>query len=231
LLHAVANASRVEPVELFGPPGTAGVVRGLLSIAPVLPFSLRVTELEGDQRFSLPGGLDASCEAGEHAIPVLAYRIEKPRGRAFLPDRARALGVPITLWQRLQRGESVTWNGGVVTSDEVLGPVREGLAVAYVTDTRPIPALANLAAGVDLMVCEGTYGSDEDQAKAERNKHMTFREAATLARDAGVSRLWISHFSPALEDPEALAANATEVFPATTIGHDGLQVTLRFAEN
>jgi ribonuclease Z len=231
LLHAVANAGRVEPVELFGPSGTAGVVRGLRTIAPVLPYVLSVTELRSGQHFSLPGGLDASCAAGEHALPVLAFRADLRRGREFLPDRARELGVPIELWQRLQRGESVEGSGGIVSPDDVLGPDRKGIALAYITDTRPIPALATFSAGVDLLVCEGTYGSDEDRAKAERNDHMTFREAATLARDAGVSRLWISHFSPALEKPEAFTANATEVFPATRIGRDGLTVQLRFGED
>jgi ribonuclease Z len=230
LLHAVANAGRVEPVDLFGPHGTADVVRGLLTIAPVLPFSLRVTELQSGQRFSLPGGLDASCEAGEHALPVLAFRADLRRGRAFLPDRAKDLDVPVHLWQALQRGETVTWNGRDVPADDVLGPAREGLAVAYVTDTRPLPALVRFAAGVDLLVCEGTYGSDDDQVKAERNAHMTFREAAVLARDANAKQLWISHFSPALEDPEAYAANATNVFPAATIGRDGLLAQLAFGD-
>ncbi|MGH2617249.1 MAG: ribonuclease Z [Thermomicrobiales bacterium] len=231
LLHAVANAGRVEPVELFGPYGTADVVRGLRTIAPVLPFPIAVTELPGGQQFSLPGGLEASCEAGEHALPVLAFRVDLRRGRAFLPDRARDLGVPVHLWQRLQRGESATWNGRVVSPDDVLGPDRRGLALAYVTDTRPTPAMSTFVSGVDLLVCEGTYGSDDDQAKAERNTHMTFREAATLARDAGVRRLWISHFSPALEEPQAFAANATEVFPETTIGRDGLTVGLTYPED
>jgi ribonuclease Z len=83
---------------------------------------------------------------------------------------------------------------------------------------------------VDLLVCEGTYGSDDDGAKAVRNRHMTFREAATLARDARASDLWITHFSPALEDPAAFAANATSVFPRTIIGRDGLMTGLPFRE-
>jgi ribonuclease Z len=83
---------------------------------------------------------------------------------------------------------------------------------------------------VDLLVCEGTYGSDEDNPKAVRNRHMTFREAATLARDANAKGLWITHFSPALEIPAAFAANATSVFPQAEIGHDGLKIQLPFPE-
>jgi ribonuclease Z len=230
LLHAVANSGRTEPIDLFGPAGTAEVVRALRVIAPVLPFEVRVVELLGGERFALPGGLIGCCEPGDHALPVLAYRVDLVRGRAFLPERARALGVPMRLWSQLQAGELASWEGGQATADAVLGPPRHGLGVAYVTDTRPVLALPGFLEGVDLLVCEGTYGSDEDHAKAVRNRHMTFREAATLARDANAKDLWITHFSPALEDPAAFAVNATRVFAGAEIGHDGLAIELPFPE-
>jgi ribonuclease Z len=230
LLHTVANAGRVEPIDLFGPAGTAAVVRGLRTIAPVLPFALRVTELEGGDEFALPGGLAGSCAAGEHGLPVLAFRADLPRAREFLPERAAALGIPLRLWRRLQGGEAVEWDGGAAHPDDVLGPPRRGLALAYVTDTRPLPDLALLAAGVDLLVCEGTYGSEDDREKARQNRHLTFSDAATLARDANVARLWLTHFSPALSDPDAFAANATDVFPATTVGRAGLALRLAFRD-
>jgi len=230
LLHAVANAGRTEPISVYGPVGSADVVRALRAIAPVLPYEVRVTELRGGDRFPLPGGLTGCCESGDHALPVLAYRCDLQRGRAFLPERARALGVPIDFWRALQAGEPVSWDRGQVTPDEVLGPPRSGLSIAYVTDTRPAPKLPQFLKDVDLLVCEGTYGSDEDLPKAVRNRHMTFREAATLAQDAAVSRLWITHFSPALEDPDAFAGNARNVFAQAAIGHDGLTIGLPFPE-
>ena len=102
--------------------------------------------------------------------------------------------------------------------------------MAYITDTRPTPELVDFAAGVDLLVCEGTYGSDEDIEKAEKNRHMTFREAATLARAAGAERLWITHFSPGLDDPGAFVGNAVEMFPGAVVGWDGLKEVLAFGE-
>jgi ribonuclease Z len=177
-----------------------------------------------------PGSLIGSCEPGDHALPVLAYRVDLSRSRAFLPDLARRLGVPVGLWSQLQAGDPVSWDSGQAVADEVLGPPRPGLAVAYVTDTRPVPRLPGFLQRVDLLVCEGTYGSDEDLPKAVRNRHMTFREAATLAQEADAKCLWITHFSPALDDPDAFAANATSVFPQTQIGLDGLKIKLRFPD-
>ncbi len=230
LLHAVANADRSEPIAVYGPPGTALVVRGLRTIAPYLPYEVRLTELRSGDAFPMPGGMMGSCQEGEHALPVLAYRADLPRNRAFLPERARERGVPIELWGALQRGEAVRWEGGVAEPNEVLGLPRKGLSIAYITDTRPLRELATFAAGVDLLVCEGTYGSDEDAAKAEKNTHMTFREAATLARDAAARRLWITHFSPGLDDPGVFAGNATEVFAGAVVGRDGMRGVLAYVD-
>jgi len=229
LLHAIANAGRIEPLDIFGPVGTASVVDGLRTIAPVLPFDMRVTELRGDEQFSLPGELSGSCVAGKHALPVLAYRLERSRQPAFLAERACELTIPVHLWSTLQSGERVIWEGGSATPAQVLGAPRRGLAVAYVTDTRPLAEIVAFVAGVDLLVCEGTYGSDDDEGKALRNSHMTFREAATLARDARVARLWITHFSPAMDDPAQFAESASAVFAETTIGLDGLTDQLTFS--
>jgi ribonuclease Z len=168
----------------------------------------------------------ATCVAAEHHVPCLAYRLDVPRGRRFLPDRARALGVPVPDWKRLQRGEIV----GAVEPSDVLGPPRRGLSVGLVTDTRPTDAIAELVAGVDLLVCEGTYGSDEDQPRAVERTHMTFREAALLAQQAQAKQLVLTHFSPSVVDPESFLENARAVFAESIVGHDHLTLSLRFLE-
>ena len=203
LMHTVANTGRTEPITIFGPVGLAEVVQGLRVIAPQLPFPVEVRELTSGETFPLPEGVKGECVAGEHALPVLAYRLDLDRKRRFLADRARSLGIPTALWRTLQDGQPITLDGALITAEEVMGPPRSGISVAYVTDTRPTPAIAKLIAGVTLLVCEGTYGDDAHAEKAVRNQHMTFREAATLAQDAGVQQLWITHFSPGVDDPQA----------------------------
>ena len=176
-------------------------MRALRAIAPVLPYEVVVTELRAGERFALPGGLVGSCERGEHALPVLAYRADLMREQGFLPERARALGVPMRLWSRLQAGESVSWEGGHATPDEVLGPPRPGLCHRVCHRYTPGATLSQFLEGVDLLVCEGTYGSDEDLPKAVRNRHMTFREAATLARDASAKRPLDHALQPGVRRP------------------------------
>ncbi|MER3437879.1 MAG: ribonuclease Z [Chloroflexota bacterium] len=228
LLHAVANAGRTEPLRIYGPPETRRVVSGLRQIAPVLPYPVEVIELEGGESFALPGGCRASTLWGEHHVPCLAYRVDRPRAPRFDAGRATELRVPVRLWRKLQLGEAVRWEGGYAEPAQVLGPPRRGIAFAYVTDTRPVPELVPFVADVDLLVCEGTYGSSDDLPKAIQHQHMTFAEAATLAREAGAGQLWLTHFSPSLDAPEEFLDEAATIFPHVTIGRSGLTTTLSF---
>jgi ribonuclease Z len=223
LLLTQANSGRTEPVRIVGPTGLGAVLGGLLVVAPHLPFEVHSRELNGGEVFDFDG-LNVSCAAAEHRVPCLAYRLAVPRGRRFLPDRARALGVPIQQWGRLQRGEAV----GNVQPEAVLGPPRAGVSLGLVTDTRPTEELRQLVCEVDLLVAEATYGNDEDQPRAVERKHMTFREAAQLAKSARAKRLVLTHFSPSVVEPDAFVDRAREVFPETVVGRDHLTVTLQF---
>jgi ribonuclease Z len=229
LLLSQGNGGRTEPVDVYGPPGLSRTVQALRVIAPYLPFEVRCHNLEGGEQWPV-GNLTASCTAADHSVPCLAYRLDLARRPLFLPQQAERLGVPRQLWSVLAHGDAVTWEGRTVNPEDVLGPPRPGLAVGLVTDTRPTPAIRDLVQGVTALVCEGTYGSDEEAPRAEERKHMTFREAATLARQAQVSRLILTHFSPSLTDPAAYAELARSVFPDTVVGYDHLTVTLKFPD-
>ncbi len=116
----------------------------------------------------------------------------------------------------------------------MLGPSRRGLRLVLVTDTTLTPGVIRFVEargeGAVLLISEGMYGSEEDKPVRWESLHKTFAEAATLARDGGARRLWLTHFGPSLEDPSAHLSRATAVFPETVVGHDGLTETLTFRE-
>jgi ribonuclease Z len=227
LLLTQGNSGRTAPLQVVGPPGLIDAVQRLRVIAPYLPFDVVCTELDTGDAFALDD-LRGTCAAGDHHIPCLAYRLDVPRRRQFDPGRARRLEVPLQYWKQLQSEESVSFDGRTVLPDEVLGEPRRGLSITLITDTRPTPALVRLAHDADLVVCEGTYGENDHQPRAVQRKHMTFAEAATLAKTAAARRLLLTHFSPALPEPEAFASSATEIFPETLVGHDHLTLSLTF---
>jgi ribonuclease Z len=225
-----------EPLMIYGPEPLEGVLRGLLVVAPRLPYPLRVLTLAGGESLPLAGveGLRLSCARADHDVPCLAYALELPRAPRFDVERARELGLPPPLWGRLQRGETVAFGGRTVEPREVRGPERRGLRLALVTDTRPTPELEAFVRaggeGADLLIAEGMYGGEEQRPARWDSPHMTFGEAAALARDGCARRLWLTHYGPALSDPAEYLGRATAVFPATALGRDGLTATLSFEE-
>ena len=120
--------------------------------------------------------------------------------------------------------------GITYTPDMVLGPARKGLKVTYCTDTRPTESIKKNAAGSDLFICEGMYGEKDKQKKAKEYKHMTFYEAAQLAKDADVKELWITHYSPSLTYPEEYVEEARKIFPNTIAAKDKRSVELVFSD-
>ena len=112
----------------------------------------------------------------------------------------------------------------------VMGPPRRGIKLTYTTDTRPTESIRRNARGSDLFICEGMYGEKEKAAKAVEYKHMTFYEAADLARQAEVGELWLTHYSPSLTWPDNYMDAVKQIFPRAKAGKDGMTVELGFPE-
>ena len=229
VLFMVAHAGRTEPLSIYGPPGTAYVVEGLRRIAAELPFPVEIHEMKGGEQFDLPGGLHGSCASAAHGIPCLAYRTELARIPAFQVKKAQALGLPVQLWSRLQHGETLIYNDSLITPEQVLGPPRRGISVAFITDTRPTPALSAFAHDVDLLICESMYDTPEDLPLARTHAHMLAEEAAGIARAAAAHDLILTHFSPKIYDTSLAEKAARRVFANTRAARDGMIVTLDYS--
>lgn len=241
LLLTVGNSGRTreEPLTIAGPRGVQRVVESLRVIAPYLPYPIRYRELTGDPSEGLTvGALRVTACPADHDVPCLAYRLAIERAPAFLPERARALGVPerrlegqrFSFWKLLQSGQPVEYMGRTIRPQDVMGPPRPGRSVAYITDSRPTRALVEFCTDTDLLICEATYGDPADRPKAIENKHMTFAETATLAAAARARQLWLTHFTPALPNPEYFRREAEAIFPGAVIGREHLSTTLAYAD-
>ena len=228
LLHTVAHAGKTTPLAIYGPVGTIEVMEGLRTIARAMPYDLVIHELADGDAVAGPGDLRIRVALGEHRVPVIGYRLERDRQPRFSPEKAQALGVPINMWSVLQRGEPVEHGGTVIEPGQVVGEQRKGIALGFVTDTRPTAGLRELVRDVDLLIAEGTYGNDDDIDKARSRGHMTFRESARFARDVGVGHLWLTHFSAGMDDPLAWRQNASDELACVTVGHAGLGGRLNF---
>ncbi|MDD2959199.1 MAG: ribonuclease Z [Lachnospiraceae bacterium] len=231
LLLTMGNADRREPLTLIGPKGLERVVNALRVIAPELPFELKFLEIQGVEQEFLLNGYRLKAFRVNHNVLCYGYTLELDRAGRFDADRAKEQGIPMRFWSRLQKGENQEDNGVIYTPEMVLGPPRKGLKVTYTTDTRPTDSIVENARESDLFICEGMYGEPEKQAKAVEYKHMTFKEAAQMAKRARVKELWLTHYSPSLVKPEEYMDQVTEIFPNAKPGKDRKSIELDFQQD
>lgn len=230
LLLTMGNAERTEPVTMIGPKGLERVVSALRMIAPELPFTINYIELtQPREQFSIgPYVIDAYRV--NHNVMCYGYAVSILRKGRFDVERAKEQDIPQRYWNRLQKGEIIEADGRIITPDMVLGEKRRGIKVVYCTDTRPVPVIAEYAEDADLFICEGMYGEDGKEAKAREYKHMTFYEAAGLAKEANPRELWLTHYSPSLTHPEEFMGKVKDIFPRAKAARDGWSAELGFDE-
>ena len=228
LLLTMGNADRKEPLTLIGPKGLERVVSALRVIAPELPFPIIYKEIEGaEQTFEL-NGYRLKAFRVNHNVLCYGYTMEIDRAGKFDVERAKEQEIPQKYWKHLQKGETIETGNGILTPDMVLGPPRKGLKLTYTTDTRPTNSIRENAKDSDLFICEGMYGEKEKAAKAVEYKHMTFYEAAHLAKDAQVKEMWLTHYSPSLTRPEEYMDEVRRIFPEAKAGKDRMSRELVF---
>ncbi|MBR6237545.1 MAG: ribonuclease Z [Lachnospiraceae bacterium] len=231
MLLTMGNAERTEPLLIIGPKGVERVVESIRIIARDLPFEIEYKELTGNEEEFEIFGLRCRAYKVSHNVTCYGYTFELDRIGKFDVDRAKEAGIDIKYWNSLQKGLQVTAeDGSIYTPDMVLGPDRKGLKVTYCTDTRPTDSIVRNAMGSDLFICEGMYGEPDKLDKAKEHKHMTFYEAADLAKKAEVKQLWLTHYSPSLPNPKAYLKDVLEIFPDTVVAKDGRSVDLLFED-
>ena len=232
LLLSIGNSERREPITMIGPKGLTRVVNALRTIAPELPFEIRFLEIEDSVQTFWFDGYEIDAFKVSHNVTCYGYSLRIPRIGRFDADKAKELGIPLNFWNRLQKGETIEDNGKTYTPDMVIGPDRKGLKVTYCTDSRPTPVISEMAADADLFVCEGMYGEPGMEEKAKEHRHMTFCEAAKLAKDASPQpkELWLTHYSPSLSWPKEFEKEARMIFPNTHVAKDGRSIDLKFED-
>lgn len=231
MLLTMGNAERTEPLLLVGPKGLSRVVASLRIIAPELPFVIDCLELTEAEQTIQFDGFRIEAFRVNHNVTCYGYSIIIDRTGKFQVDKALELGIDKKYWNRLQKGETIETKEMTLVPEMVLGPARKGLKVTYCTDTRPTEGIVNHAMYSDLFICEGMYGEPDKKAKAKENKHMTFYEAAELAKRAQAERLWLTHYSPSLNRPEEFLPAVRKIFPAAETCKDGKTIELAFEDD
>jgi len=233
LVRTLGLQGRTEPLRLVGPRGAKKLLGEALALGVERqPFPVEIAEVEPGQ-VQKREGYELRVFDVEHGGGAIGYAlVENERLGRFDPDRARALGVPEgPLWGKLQRAQAVRLDDGrEVTPETIVGPPRPGRKLVYSGDTRPCASTVEAARGADLLVHEATF-SEEERDRARETAHATAKEAAEVAKAAGVRKLVLTHLSARYSrDSAALLDEARAVFPETVVAKDGLEIEVPFAD-
>lgn len=235
ILMLSSQVDRKEPLYIYGPPKVAEYIETSRKVLDMyINYPIIVKEI--NEPGVVYSGEDFYVRSFplKHTKTCVGYTLEElERPGEFNPEKAKQLGVPCgPLWSKLQHGESVkAEDGKIVHPEDVMGKNRSGRKVSYVTDTMYIPSIAKEVQGSDLLFCEGMF-TEEFADQAAEKKHMTAKQAARIAKDAGVGKMALIHYSPRYSDYElnSILAEAKEIFPETVLSRDRMSFDIPYQD-
>jgi len=229
LLQTMSLLDRRQKLEVYGPVGVKAFVDAIEeTVQFVLTFPVEIREIDDEGLVCEEEEYYVHAVRVNHVIPSFSYAlVEKPKLGRFNPEKAKALGLPEgPLWSKLQHGEAVKVKGGkVIKPEQVVGPPRQGIKIAYSGDTRPTKNLVKLAERADLLIHEATF-ADDLLERAMEDGHSAPSQAAETAKEAKVKRLILTHVSSRYKDAQSLLEQARKIFQNTDVAEDFMTIEL-----
>ncbi len=210
LLQTMDLQGREKCVDIYGEPRVEEFLRENMRIINFrLTFDFTIRKIEKDGVIVRERDYQVSCCEALHSIPSLAYCVEEfDRPGIFNVMEAKRLGIPEgNLYNKLQHGEDIIYQGKLIRASHIVGPARRGRKIGISGDTRPTDKLARFFRECDVLVFESTYSHDKLE-KAVENGHSTAAEAAMIAKESKVNKLILTHFSARYDDTSQLVNEA-----------------------
>ena len=220
LIESMSLNGREKPLYIYCP--EPKFLRGLFSEFGYdnLDFSIKITSLRDGDSVVFQNFRVVAFET-EHIVRSVGYAIVENDFYRFSPEKAREAGIPPgPLYRKLADGQSVVWNGRLITPEMVTDGLVRGRKLVYTGDTRPTEKIVSMAENADILIHDSSFTSDL-QEWAEYTKHSTAKEAAQVAKKAGVRKLVLTHISARYsKDTSPLLSEARSVFPSAVVAED-----------
>ena len=222
LLQTLAANHPEHKVYLYGPKGSQEKCHLMFQHFFVQPPNVEVVEIEQGEVFSTEE-LTVTALPLHHSVPCIGFCVQEKDRRKIHMNELQKKGVPEgPLLKELQKGNAITYKDVVIKADEV-STIKKGVSVAFLFDTALCQSCTSLAEKVTCLVAEATYEHALVE-KAEEYLHMTATQAATVAAQANVQQLILTHFSQRYKDVTPLLEEAQAIFPNTSVAHDFMKV-------
>lgn len=230
LLMLSSQVDREDPLYIFGPSKLGEYIESSRKILDMyINYEIKFIAVEEGEIYN-GDGFSINAYKLDHTKPCFGYSlVEDKRKGEFYPEKAIELGIPKgPMFGLLQKGESIKLEDGrVITPSMVMGEERKGRKISYITDTLYFPNIKDFVYGSDILFCESMF-EDALKESAWEKKHMTSKEAATIARDGECKMLCLQHYSPRYQDRELkiLQKEAKEIFSNTILTRDRMSFNI-----
>lgn len=228
LLQTMTMQNRTEPLEIYGPEGIEEFIAANIKVLNFgLSFPVMITSIEEEKVIDEKTYSVFSCKA-DHSVPAYSYLFEeKDKPGRFNTEKAKQLGIPEgKLWNQLQNGHEIKVGDKIVKPSEVLGEKRPGKKIGISGDTRPTKELEEFFKNCNYLSFDSTF-LDELKDKAIETHHSTAKEAATLAKNANVENLILTHFSARYKDESVLVDEAKTIHGSVIGAKDLLEIEIK----
>ena len=228
LLQTMSMQNRTETLEIYGPSGIEEFISANIKVLnfglsfPVLINIINEEKIIDNEKFTIH-----TCKAN-HSITAFSYLIEeKDKPGRFNVEKAKGLGIPEgELWNKLQNGNEINYNGTIIKPEQVLGEKRPGKKIGISGDTMPTKNLEKFFGGCDYLVFDSTF-LDKEKQRAQDTCHSTAKQAATLGKNAKVKNLILTHFSARYKDEIGHLNEAKEIHDSVVTAKDLLEIEIK----
>jgi ribonuclease Z len=228
LINSLSLLSHQQELHVFGPAPLKEIIELQLKVADTqLCYPLHIHTIGSEAVLLDTGKLRVKCFRTNHRIECYGFSFEEKKpARQLNLDKAKEHEVPAVFFERLKNGEDyIRKDGTVIKNEWVTTPGDAGKRYAFCADTKYDESLIPHIRGADLIYHEATY-LDNLRERAESRFHSTSKQAAALAKKAGVKKLLIGHFSSKYDTLEEFEMEAREIFPATELALEGTAYTI-----
>jgi ribonuclease Z len=228
LLQTMTMQNRTEPLEIYGPTGIDEFISANIKILNFgLSFPILISIISEGRILDSKFYSIYVCKAN-HSIPAFSYRFEeKDKPGKFYPEKAKQLGIPEGhLWNKIQNGEQIEYEGRTIRPDQILGVKRPGKKIGISGDTMPSQELEKFFDSCDYLVFDSTF-LDEIKEKAAETCHSTAKQAALLAKKANVKNLILTHFSARYKDEKKHFEEAKQIHDSVITSKDLLEIEIK----
>ena len=230
MIQTMALNERKEPLEIYGPERTIDILTRYLSIGYYsVTFPVYLYELRGEEKLDF-GDYEVQTLRVDHPVPTLAYALKEKDMPRIDRDKAKRLGLSSKLLEKLRKEGVIEYKGKKISIDDVSGGMRIGRKIVYSGDTKPLPEMVEFARDADVLIHEATVESSLED-KANKYGHSSARQAAEIAKKAGVKNLLLVHISPRYKDPSPLEKEARRIFPNTLVMKDFDEFIVKIRKN